>query len=89
MLAQEEARLLKHDHIGTGHILLGVIREHGDLAGATLEQLEVFPDDVRIRVAEMVDFEEAGENVFHTTCESGFGVVTRPRTTPRPDSDRY
>jgi hypothetical protein len=28
VLAQEEARLLLHDYIGTEHILLGLIREH-------------------------------------------------------------
>jgi len=31
VLAQEEARALKHNYIGTEHILLGLVRENGDV----------------------------------------------------------
>src|SRR5438105_14370748 len=34
VLAQEEARLLDHDHIGTEHLLLGVVADEGDAARA-------------------------------------------------------
>src|SRR5947208_22233 len=34
VLAREEARLLDHDHIGTEHLLLGVVADDGDAAGA-------------------------------------------------------
>jgi len=31
VLAQEEARALTHNYIGTEHILLGLVRENGDV----------------------------------------------------------
>jgi ATP-dependent Clp protease ATP-binding subunit ClpC len=36
VLAQEEARMLRHDYIGTEHILLGLIREEGCVASRSL-----------------------------------------------------
>jgi ATP-dependent Clp protease ATP-binding subunit ClpC len=38
-LAQEEARRLRHDHAGSEHILLGLIRDRGGLAAETLSSL--------------------------------------------------
>ena len=40
VLAQEEARTLKHNYIGTEHILLGLLREEEGLAARVLESLE-------------------------------------------------
>jgi len=40
-LAQEEAIRMKHDSIGTEHILLGLIREGGGIAAKALEAIEV------------------------------------------------
>jgi ATP-dependent Clp protease ATP-binding subunit ClpC len=37
VLAQDEARALKHNYIGTEHILLGLLREEEDLAARVLE----------------------------------------------------
>ena len=37
VLAQEEARILKHNYIGTEHILLGLLREEEGLAARVLE----------------------------------------------------
>ena len=37
VLAQEEARTLKHNYIGTEHILLGLLREEEGLAARVLE----------------------------------------------------
>ena len=37
VLAQEEARQLKHNYIGTEHILLGLLREEEGLAARVLE----------------------------------------------------
>jgi ATP-dependent Clp protease ATP-binding subunit ClpC len=51
VLAQEEARLLCHDYIGTEHLLLGLVAEGNGIAAAVLEQggftLEQARDEVR------------------------------------------
>jgi ATP-dependent Clp protease ATP-binding subunit ClpA len=39
VLAQEEARALKHNYIGTEHILLGLLREQEGIAARVLESL--------------------------------------------------
>ena len=41
VLAQEEARTLKHNYIGTEHILLGLLREEEGLAARVLESLDI------------------------------------------------
>jgi len=38
-LAQEEAERLQHNYIGTEHLLLGLIREEGGVAGRVLREL--------------------------------------------------
>jgi ATP-dependent Clp protease ATP-binding subunit ClpC len=50
-LAQEEAEKLQHNYIGTEHLLLGLIREEGGVAGRVLRELGL---DMR-RVEEMVE----------------------------------
>jgi len=50
VLAQEEARTLNHNYIGTEHILLGVIHESEGVAAAALESLGVSLDVVRAQV---------------------------------------
>ncbi len=45
--AIEEARALKHDHIGTEHLLLGLLRETDGIASQILANLGVKLDDVR------------------------------------------
>ncbi len=54
VLAQEEARLLNHDHLGTEHILAGLIRAGGGVAAMALESSNVFLDDVRRQVQGIV-----------------------------------
>lgn len=41
VLAQDEARMLKHEHVGTEHVLLGIIDEGECLAACTLESLGI------------------------------------------------
>ena len=48
VLAQEEARTLKHNYIGTEHILLGLLREEEGLAARVLESLDITVERVRI-----------------------------------------
>jgi ATP-dependent Clp protease ATP-binding subunit ClpA len=53
VLAQEEARLLNHDYIGTEHILLGLINETEGVAAAALESLGVSLEGARVQVEEL------------------------------------
>jgi len=52
--AQEEARMLEHDHIGTEHILLGLVREGEGVAVKALESLGISLETVRERVEETI-----------------------------------
>ena len=54
VLAQEEARALKHDHIGTEHILLGLLRQEEGLAARVLESLGLTVERVRGQVVRIV-----------------------------------
>jgi ATP-dependent Clp protease ATP-binding subunit ClpA len=54
VLAQDEARLLNHNHIGTEHILLGLIREGQGVAAEALESLGISLDAVRQQVEEII-----------------------------------
>jgi ATP-dependent Clp protease ATP-binding subunit ClpC len=54
VLAQEEARLLGHDYIGTEHLLLGLLRESDGVAGRTLDALGISLPAVRARVEEII-----------------------------------
>jgi ATP-dependent Clp protease ATP-binding subunit ClpC len=53
VLAQEEARLLNHNYLGTEHILLGLIGEGEGVAAKALESLGVSLETVRQRVQEI------------------------------------
>ncbi len=50
VLAEEEARMLHHNYIGTEHILLGLIREGGGVAAQALESLGISLEAVRQQV---------------------------------------
>jgi ATP-dependent Clp protease ATP-binding subunit ClpA len=54
VLAQDEARGLRHNYIGTEHLLLGLIREEEGIAARVLESLEISLEEVRERVAVIV-----------------------------------
>jgi ATP-dependent Clp protease ATP-binding subunit ClpC len=54
VLAQEEARLLNHNYIGTEHLLLGLIHEGEGLAAKALESLGVTLEGVRSQVEDMI-----------------------------------
>jgi ATP-dependent Clp protease ATP-binding subunit ClpA len=54
VLAQEEARMLNHNYIGTEHILLGLLREGEGLAAKALESLGISLDAVRQQVEEII-----------------------------------
>jgi ATP-dependent Clp protease ATP-binding subunit ClpC len=54
VLAQEEARMLHHDYIGTEHILLALIREGDGVAGQALESLGITEEAARQQVEEII-----------------------------------
>ena len=52
--AHDEARTLKHDYIGTEHVLLGLLGEEVGLAARVLESLDITIEEVRAQVARVV-----------------------------------
>ncbi len=54
VLAQEEARLLNHNYIGTEHILLGLIHEGEGVAAKAMESLGISLEAVRSQVEEII-----------------------------------
>jgi prophage maintenance system killer protein len=53
-LAQEEARLLCHNYVGTEHLLLGLLFEGEGVAAKALESLSISREDVRGQVEEII-----------------------------------
>jgi ATP-dependent Clp protease ATP-binding subunit ClpC len=54
VLAQEEARMLNHNYIGTEHILLGLIQEGEGVAARALERFGISLEDLRSEIEEIV-----------------------------------
>jgi ATP-dependent Clp protease ATP-binding subunit ClpC len=54
VLAQEEARMLNHNYIGTEHILLGLIHEGEGVAAKALESLNISLQAVRDQVQDII-----------------------------------
>jgi ATP-dependent Clp protease ATP-binding subunit ClpA len=54
VLAQEEARLLNHNYIGTEHILLGLLGEPEEIAGTVLASFGITRDGARVEVEEII-----------------------------------
>ena len=54
VLAQSEARALKHNYIGTEHILLGLLREEEGLAARVLSSLGITVEEVRAQIVRVV-----------------------------------
>jgi ATP-dependent Clp protease ATP-binding subunit ClpC len=52
--AQDEARALEHNYIGTEHILLGLVREGEGVAAKALESLDIGLETVRQRTEEII-----------------------------------
>jgi ATP-dependent Clp protease ATP-binding subunit ClpA len=54
VLAQEEARLLNHNYIGTEHVLLGLIHEGEGVAATALDSLGIRQEAVRVQVEAII-----------------------------------
>jgi ATP-dependent Clp protease ATP-binding subunit ClpC len=63
VLAQEEARMLNHNYIGTEHILLGLIHEGEGVAAKALESMNISLDAVREQVQEIIGQGQAARPV--------------------------
>ncbi|MEY3407485.1 MAG: hypothetical protein RL038_546, partial [Actinomycetota bacterium] len=62
VLAQEEARMLNHNYIGTEHILLGLIHEGEGVAAKALDSLGISLDAVRTQVEQTIGQGQAAPN---------------------------
>src|SRR5699024_12182279 len=65
VLAQEEAKLLKLNYIGTEHILLGLIHEGEGLAAKALEGMDISLEQVRDQVQERSEERRVGKGERH------------------------
>ena len=86
--AQEEARMLDHDHIGTEHLLLGLTHETiGGVAAKVLESLGIGLEAVRQRVTEVIGrgeqapsghipFTPQAKKVLELALQESRGIVT-------------
>ena len=54
VLAQGEARALKHNYIGTEHLLLGVLREEEGVAARVLDTFDITVEEVRAQVVRII-----------------------------------
>jgi ATP-dependent Clp protease ATP-binding subunit ClpC len=54
VLAQDEARQLKHNYIGTEHLLLGLLREEEGLGARVLDGFDLTVDEVRAQIARII-----------------------------------
>lgn len=77
VLAQEEARLAAHDYLGTGHLLLGLIREEDGIAARWLRSAGVEVAEARRRVGEVA------ATVERLDLPAGPGLGDRLLFTPR------
>jgi hypothetical protein len=68
VLAEEEARMLDHNWIGTEHLLLGVLREGDGVAARALESLGISLEPVREQVEEIIGHvqQHASEHIAFT-----------------------
>jgi ATP-dependent Clp protease ATP-binding subunit ClpA len=76
-LAVEEARVLKHNYIGTEHLLLGLIREGEGVGARLIEMAGLDLDNVRSAVLEVMQRPEGGKRSASRSDSTGSGSGTR------------
>ena len=92
VLAQEEARMLSHNYIGTEHILLGLIHEGEGVAAKALESLDISLEAVRAQVEEIIGQGQqapSGHIPLHAPCQEGAGAVPARGAAARPLLHRH
>jgi ATP-dependent Clp protease ATP-binding subunit ClpC len=75
-LAMEEARNLRHNYVGTEHLLLGLIREEEGVAAQVLKNLGLKLDDVRNEIRKLLGTSESSGGRV-ASLDSGPGVARR------------
>jgi ATP-dependent Clp protease ATP-binding subunit ClpC len=83
VLAQEEASRLNHDHVGTEHLLAGLLREERGAAAQVLESSGVTLDAVRGQIAALAGPGQApprGHIAFTARAKKGFELALREAT---------
>jgi len=60
-LAVDESRRLQHDHVGTHHLLLGLVREEEGLAAGALARLGVTLEKARAQVRRLLNESKSGD----------------------------
>ena len=83
VLAQEEARRLNHDHVGTEHLLAGLLREESGTAAQVLASSGVTLDAVRGQIAALAGPGQEpplGHIAFTTRAKKGFELALREAT---------
>ena len=92
VLAQEEARLLNHNYIGTEHILLGLIHEGEGVAAKALESLGISLEAVRSQVEEIIGqggSSPCGHIPFTPARQEGPRAVAARGAAARPQLHRH
>jgi ATP-dependent Clp protease ATP-binding subunit ClpC len=87
VLAQAEARTLRHNYIGTEHLLLGLLGEKEGPAARVLESLDVTLERARHRVVQIVGSGEevtAGQIPFTPRAKKVLGARAQRGAQPRP-----
>jgi ATP-dependent Clp protease ATP-binding subunit ClpC len=85
VLAQEEARRLGHDHIGTEHVLAGLLREERGAAAAALDAAGVTLDAVRGQIVALTGPGQGpprGHIPFTPRAKKGFELALQETTLP-------
>ena len=77
VLAQEEARMLDHNYIGTEHILLGLIREGDGVAAQVLVDSGMDLNRVRQQVIELLHAQSAEDRPSAVASPAGDDLVSR------------
>ena len=92
VLAQEEARMLNHNYIGTEHILLGLIREGEGVAAKALESLGISLEAVRQQVEKIIGRGQqapSGHIPFTPRAKKVLELSLREATGARPQLHRH
>ena len=66
-LAQEEAGILKHDYIGTEHLLLGLVKEGEGIAANVLDDMGVDLDELRTQIVDIIGEGEQTSKILGLT----------------------
>ena len=77
VLAQEEARELRHNYIGTEHLLLGLLRQGSGPGPRALARLGIVHDDVRADVLRLIGTPEGDDGELLETLGIDLDEVRR------------